>query len=230
MRQWYYTHGGQRYGPIAESDLVPMFESGQLTPDTMVWNEELENWVLAHDANGLICATNGLIPVSLEPLTPSSPRTAEMAGPTSWSNPQASGEQEALTDHGAAVSSLHKPSESTPSKRVSHYLLTGMVVGLVIFFGNFHVITGGRVGPQITPRESFGFSEIFINVDRITGMPWISAKSQNPLGCRILAREGIIESDREFRERTNREVQREIDKAMENAQEEYEKILRDLNQ
>jgi len=86
------------------------------------------------------------------------------------------------------------------------------------------------MGKKITSRESFGFSETFINVDKITGMPWISAKSQYPLGCLILAREGIIESDAQLKNRTRREVQQEIDDAMQNAQEEYDKILKNLGQ
>ena len=47
--------------PDRRVNLVPMFESGQLTPDTMVWNEGLENWVSARDVIGLV-------PVTFEPL------------------------------------------------------------------------------------------------------------------------------------------------------------------
>ena len=54
VRQWYYLNGGQQYGPFGESDLVAMFKSGKLTPDTMVWNEELENWIPACEVNGLV--------------------------------------------------------------------------------------------------------------------------------------------------------------------------------
>jgi len=79
MRQWYYTHEGQQYGPIAESDLVPMFESGQVTPDTMVWNEELENWVSARDVIGLVPAT--FEPLPLPPQSPASqPQTIVSSG------------------------------------------------------------------------------------------------------------------------------------------------------
>jgi len=101
-----------------------------------------------------------------------------------------------------------------------------VAVGLVFLIGNFHVISGGSVGPKVVPRESFGFSEIFINVDKITGMPWIAAKTKYPLGCIVLAREGIIESDSQFKDRINRETQEEIDKAMERSQKEYDDILR----
>jgi len=54
VRQWYYVEEGQQRGPIAESDFVKLFESGQLGPDTMVWTEELEQWAMARDVDGLI--------------------------------------------------------------------------------------------------------------------------------------------------------------------------------
>ena len=60
VRQWHYLKGGQQYGPIAESDLDAMFKSGKLSSDTLVWNEELENWIPA-------CEMNGLFPV-IDPL------------------------------------------------------------------------------------------------------------------------------------------------------------------
>lgn len=135
-------------------------------------------------------------------------------------------------DHTARpVRSQKGSSKSALNKNVSPWVLVGVVVfGLAAFLGSFHVITGGSVGPKITSRESFGFSEIFINVDKITGMPWISAKSQYPLGCLVLAREDIIESDSEFKDRTKRKIQREIDDAMQDVQKKYDKRLRDLQQ
>lgn len=54
MRQWYYIQEDQQRGPISEPDLVKLFESEQLAPETMVWTEELEEWVVARDIEGLI--------------------------------------------------------------------------------------------------------------------------------------------------------------------------------
>ena len=58
----------------------------------------------------------------------------------------------------------------------------------IIFFGTSHIVTGKNVF-KIMERESFGFSEMFINVDALRGMTWIAAESQFPLSCRVLARE-----------------------------------------
>jgi hypothetical protein len=53
-RQWYYVSAGRQVGPIAETDLVIMFQKGQLGPDTQVWTAELKNWTTAKDVEGLI--------------------------------------------------------------------------------------------------------------------------------------------------------------------------------
>lgn len=54
IRQWYYTVSGEQAGPIAEADLVQMFQSGRLRPNTMVWTAELEEWVEASSVEGLL--------------------------------------------------------------------------------------------------------------------------------------------------------------------------------
>ena len=100
-------------------------------------------------------------------------------------------------------------------------------VGFLLIISKIHIISGGGVGIKIALRDSFGFRELFINADEITGMPWFSAKSRFPLGCRVLQRKGYIESDSEYRDRNNREVKRNIDEAMENVQQEYEKLMRE---
>ena len=93
-------------------------------------------------------------------------------------------------------------------------LLVIITITVVIFLGNFHIITGGGVGLKVAKRDSFGFTESFIDVNAITGMPWIAAQYRYPYGCRVLAREGIIESNDEFKKRITRDMQQEINKTM----------------
>jgi hypothetical protein len=77
---------------------------------------------------------------------------------------------------------------------------------IVVGFGFVHVITGSNLSaPHIVCKSSFGYSETFIKIDRITGMPWIFAKLRYPVGCRILQETGHIESDEAFESRINRE-------------------------
>lgn len=81
------------------------------------------------------------------------------------------------------------------SKAGAVFVLALIIGGLVCYVvGNNHFITGKEVGFTVVPRDSFGFSEAFINVDAITGMPWLAARIQHPIACRVLQRELIIQA------------------------------------
>lgn len=67
-RQWYYAIGGQQQGPVAEDTLFQMFATGQLTPETLVWTQGMQDWVKAS-------AVEGLVP--LTPLTAMDPLAAQ---------------------------------------------------------------------------------------------------------------------------------------------------------
>jgi len=54
IRQWYYSVSGDQVGPIAEDDLVRMFQTGRLQPNTMVWTAGLKEWVEASSVEGLL--------------------------------------------------------------------------------------------------------------------------------------------------------------------------------
>lgn len=105
------------------------------------------------------------------------------------------------------------------------FLLPILGILALVFLGNYHFVNGSKNGPTILKRDAFGFGEMFINVDEITGMPWFSAKTRFPIGCRVLAREGIIESDEKFRERTTEESKRKFEAAMLEAKNDLGKIL-----
>jgi hypothetical protein len=90
---------------------------------------------------------------------------------------------------------------------------------ILLGLGFVHIITGitSPLGLpfDIALKDSFGYSETFVNANKITGMPWIAAQSRYPLGCNVLQRKRYIESDAEFKERTKREAQEEFEKAQE---------------
>lgn len=100
--------------------------------------------------------------------------------------------------------------------------------GVLLMLGNFHFINGKNIGFTVAKRASFGFSEMFINVDQITGMPYIAARTQYPLGCQVLARIGVIESDEAFQARVRMEEQAEMHKAMQEAQQQQEAYMRSM--
>jgi uncharacterized RDD family membrane protein YckC len=41
---WYYADGAQQMGPITESDLEGLIQSGKINVDTLVWHEGMDNW------------------------------------------------------------------------------------------------------------------------------------------------------------------------------------------
>ena len=79
-------------------------------------------------------------------------------------------------------------------------LVTAMI--MVVGFGFIHVIDGSSLSvPHFVLKGSFGYNETFVDIDKITGMPWVFAKIRYPIGCRILQETGYIESDEAFAKR-----------------------------
>jgi S1-C subfamily serine protease len=44
---WYYEKNDQRNGPVSQLDLQSLFDSKELEPSTLVWNQNLKGWVPA---------------------------------------------------------------------------------------------------------------------------------------------------------------------------------------
>ena len=86
--------------------------------------------------------------------------------------------------------------------KVAAVMLLAAVIGIVVGFGFIHVINGSSLSvPHVISKDFFGYSETFINIDKITGMPWVFAKVKYPIGCKILQDKGHIESDEAFERR-----------------------------
>ncbi|HRO62623.1 GYF domain-containing protein [Thermomonas sp.] len=46
MADWYYSAGGtEQTGPVSAQQLIGLFQSGQLAPDTLVWREGQADWL-----------------------------------------------------------------------------------------------------------------------------------------------------------------------------------------
>jgi hypothetical protein len=88
--------------------------------------------------------------------------------------------------------------------KIAAVSLSAAVILVVVGLGFVHIITGSSLSaPHIVRKGTFGYSETFINIDRITGMPWVFAKSKYPVGCRVLQDKGHIESDEAFERRVS---------------------------
>jgi len=51
--QWYYKKDGQRQGPISDSQLRKLVETGGLTRETLIWKEGMASWKKASALKGL---------------------------------------------------------------------------------------------------------------------------------------------------------------------------------
>ena len=54
MKQWYYSQNGGQTGPIDESALVALLDSGSLPADVFVWCEGMEDWRPAREIDHLM--------------------------------------------------------------------------------------------------------------------------------------------------------------------------------
>jgi TM2 domain-containing membrane protein YozV len=75
MADWYYTSGGQRQGPVPESQLRQMVAAGQVGPNELVWTQGMAQWSPASTA----LQQPGQVPV---PSGPGAPPSAYPSGPS----------------------------------------------------------------------------------------------------------------------------------------------------
>jgi TM2 domain-containing membrane protein YozV len=52
--EWYYSHDGERHGPVPVEKIKEMAAAGQLRPDDLVWQSGMETWTAASKVPGLL--------------------------------------------------------------------------------------------------------------------------------------------------------------------------------
>ena len=70
----------------------------------------------------------------------------------------------------------------------SKLVVAGSFIAFVLFIGNFHVINGVS-GIRIIERETFSFSEFFVNEDALSRMPPAIRQQEYPLSSMALMRD-----------------------------------------
>ena len=67
---WYVLVGEDRRGPVSEADLGNMVASGELKPDSLVWNESMDDWKKASENQALTALLPALKPRKEPPPPP----------------------------------------------------------------------------------------------------------------------------------------------------------------
>ncbi len=109
--------------------------------------------------------------------------------------------------------------------------VTLSVAAVLVFigFGFIHIITGVtssfdlpfELPFDIVRKESFSYSETFVNAAKIRKLPYLAAKLRYPLGCKALQRGGHMESGKVFETR----MMNDLSQAMKKWQAQFEASL-----
>lgn len=210
---FYYTdESGDVADPVPKETIQMLFRAGLVSSSSQVCREGSDKWCPV----STVLEAKARSDFARYP-EKSIPAREDFQQPTGPSRSAAQVNRE--FSKSPPVSPPKAPSSITPWV-ISFAILVGA------FLGNVHLITGSEIeGFRLVRKGSFGFSETFINVDMITGMPWLAAQTRFPIGCRILQREEIIESEANMKSRTQREIlnkfeesQREILRLMRRSQ------------
>ncbi|HEY5811620.1 MAG TPA: DUF4339 domain-containing protein [Terrimicrobiaceae bacterium] len=70
---WFYAKDGQQVGPLEFSEIERLRSEGQLTGDTLVWQQGMANWVKLSEVQKTSSAVPSSVPSP--PLTPSLPQS-----------------------------------------------------------------------------------------------------------------------------------------------------------
>ncbi|MEX0677246.1 MAG: DUF4339 domain-containing protein [Pirellulales bacterium] len=54
--QWYYARNDQQFGPVSAVALKQLADSGELSPDDLLWREGMAEWATAINLRGLFTA------------------------------------------------------------------------------------------------------------------------------------------------------------------------------
>jgi len=107
---------------------------------------------------------------------------------------------------------------------VTAAILIFSILAITLFCGFFHIVQSSKNGLFFVKKTAFTLSETFVNMDTITGVPFIVAVAKYPLAIRAMQKEGIIESD----EAREARVQQEINEKVKVLQKQYEEQAKEM--
>ena len=63
-RNWYYSIGSDRHGPVDEATLKALARTGKLKPNDRVWHPDFDDWRVARDIPEIPFIAGGAIAVN----------------------------------------------------------------------------------------------------------------------------------------------------------------------
>jgi hypothetical protein len=113
-----------------------------------------------------------------------------------------------------------------------------IIVLLLVFFfsiGSLRIYTGGDIGFKLTSKESFSFTDTFVNLDDVFGKPRFLFANEHPAVKKQLEEMGILETDEQVQEKIEAEMRikqveilRDTEEQLAKTTKEYERQMRQL--
>ena len=97
------------------------------------------------------------------------------------------------------------------------FIIAGLLFALMLFCGNFHIITGEGFIVKIIRKQSFTIEETFINVDKISRMPYYVALMKYPISVRALQDNKLIMTDEEIKQQNLKKLEKQFEQNMRDA-------------
>ena len=90
------------------------------------------------------------------------------------------------------------------------------------------VYVGSPLGFRIVFKSSPSFTDTFVNLDDLMGMPNFAFSAQHPAVKRQLQEMGVIETDEQFERRIKDKIDRDFREGMRKTEEEQKRIMREM--
>jgi uncharacterized RDD family membrane protein YckC len=133
--EWFVGKGGQKSGPFSSEQLKRMAQSGQISPEDLIWRQGLKDWIPARELKGLFSPRAGASGGPVPPGPPGGRQKRAAAPPPSVSQQQPAAFPAASFDDSSPLgfegAVKGKPELAGFGPRLGAALLDGIFVGLV---------------------------------------------------------------------------------------------------
>ena len=120
--EWYYAKGDEKFGPVTDAELTSIAQSGELSPDDLVWNDGMPEWMPVGKIDGLLPKQSKSKP----PPLPLSSETCQTATPDTGTgtSPNAATPQNTMAAAWSSFVSTAKATAQLAAKQAEKTKLT----------------------------------------------------------------------------------------------------------